>query len=98
MNHWEDYQQSAGGPGVGESGEPYTVHDACITITASNAPAVLTLTDGRVVTAVIQTPEEAEELAANRLARLPSDLLADQAKPVAHTIADALVAAGYGSP
>lgn len=39
---------------------------------------------------------EAEALAAARIARSPSDLLADQAKPVAHVVADALVAAGYG--
>ena len=41
---------------------------------------------------------EAEALAAARIARAPSDLLADDAKPTAHAVADALVAAGYGVP
>lgn len=40
---------------------------------------------------------EAEALAAARIARAGSDLLADDAKPTAHAVADALVAAGYGS-
>jgi hypothetical protein len=40
----------------------------------------------------------AEELAAARIARAGADLLADQAKPAAHVVADALVTAGYGSP
>ena len=41
---------------------------------------------------------EAEALAAARIARAPSDLLAEDAKPTAHAVADALVAAGYGAP
>jgi len=40
---------------------------------------------------------EAEALAAARIARAPSDLLAEDAKPTAHAVADALVAAGYGA-
>jgi|GEM_PF-2766127 len=44
------------------------------------------------------TRAEAEALAAARIARAGSDLLADQAKPVAHAVADALVAAGLGAP
>jgi hypothetical protein len=40
---------------------------------------------------------EAEALAAARIARAPSDLLAEDAKPTGHAVADALVAAGYGS-
>ena len=55
------------------------------------------LEDGRAVVVLVMSPEAAGELAANRLARLPSDLLADQAKPIAHIVADALIAAGYGS-
>jgi methylthioribose-1-phosphate isomerase len=46
---------------------------------------------------VLLTVAEADALAAARIARAPSDLLADQAKPVAHAVADALVAAGYGT-
>jgi len=41
--------------------------------------------------------DEANALAAARLARLPSDLLAADAKPTAQAVADALIAAGYGS-
>jgi hypothetical protein len=41
---------------------------------------------------------EADALAQARINRSPSDLLADQAKPTAHAVADTLVAAGYGSP
>jgi hypothetical protein len=96
-NHFDDYQQSTGGPGVGESGGTYTLHEAALTITDSNEAAVLALSDGRVVTAVVQTAAKAQQLASNRLARLPSDLLADQAKPIAQTVADALIAAGYGT-
>lgn len=40
---------------------------------------------------------EAEALAAARIARGDSELLAADAKPVAHAVADALVAAGMGS-
>tara|TARA_Y100001973_G_scaffold69556_1_gene101499 strand:+ start:798 stop:1019 length:222 start_codon:yes stop_codon:yes gene_type:complete len=40
---------------------------------------------------------DADALAAARLARLPSDLLAADAKPTAQAVADALIAAGYGS-
>jgi hypothetical protein len=40
---------------------------------------------------------EADALAQARIDRLPNDLLADQAKPTARAVADALVAAGYGS-
>lgn len=40
---------------------------------------------------------DANALAAARLARLPSDLLAADAKPTAQAVADALIAAGYGS-
>lgn len=96
-NHFDDYQQSTGGPGVGESGGTYTLHEAALTITDSDESVVLTLSDGRVVTAVVQVASDAQQLASNRLARLPSDLLADQAKPIAHIVADALIAAGYGS-
>jgi hypothetical protein len=40
---------------------------------------------------------EANALAAARIARLPADLLAADAKPTAQAVADALIAAGYGS-
>jgi len=47
---------------------------------------------------VLRIPlSEAQALAAARIARAGSDLLADDAKPTAHAVADALVAAGYGS-
>lgn len=95
-NHWDDYHQSTGGPDVGETGAAYTVHDACLTVTDSNEAAVLALSDGRVVTAIVQTAAEAGQLASDRIARAGSDLLADQAKPTAHMVADALIAAGYG--
>lgn len=54
------------------------------------------LTDEYAQVVVLLTVAEADALAAARIARAPSDLLADQAKPVAHAVADALVAAGYG--
>ena len=40
---------------------------------------------------------DANALAAARLARLPSDLLAADDNPTAQAVADALIAAGYGS-
>ena len=95
-NHFDDYQQSHGVPDVGATGASFTLHEATLVITASNEDVVLTLTDGRVVTAIVQTAAEAAQLAEDRAARLPSDLLADQAKPVAHRVADALIAVGYG--
>lgn len=46
---------------------------------------------------VILVPEaDADALAAARIARAGSDLLAADCKPVAHAVADALVAAGLG--
>jgi len=39
---------------------------------------------------------EAEALAAARIERDGADLLAADAKPPAHAVADALIAAGYG--
>lgn len=60
--------------------------------------ASVVLADGRVATVVVQSAADAEALAAARIARAGSDLLADQAKPTAHAVADALVAAGYGAP
>jgi hypothetical protein len=51
----------------------------------------------RVEVKLILSKAEADTLASNRLARLPSDLLADQAKPTAQTVADALITAGYGT-
>jgi len=55
------------------------------------------LEDGRAVTLLVQSVADADQLATDRATRLPSDLLADQAKPVAHLVADSLIAAGYGS-
>jgi len=46
---------------------------------------------------LIMTQDEANALAAARIARLPADLLAADAKPTAQAVADALIAAGYGS-
>ena len=47
---------------------------------------------------VVQVDEvTAEALAAARIARGDSDLLAADAKPIAHAVADALVAAGLGA-
>ncbi len=51
----------------------------------------------RVEVKLILSKAEADTLASNRLARLPSDLLADQAKPTAQTVADALLTASYGT-
>jgi hypothetical protein len=51
---------------------------------------------GRVVTVVIQDAIPANALAACRIARGDSDLLAADCRPVAHAVADALVAAGMG--
>ena len=59
--------------------------------------ASVVLADGRVATVVVQTAAEAEALAAARIARAGSDLLAADCRPVAHAVADALVAAGMGS-
>ena len=50
----------------------------------------------RVEIRLVMSRAEADQLAADRIERLPSDLLADQAKPSAQTVADALIAAGYG--
>lgn len=58
--------------------------------------ATIVLPDGRVLSVVVQTAAEAEALAAARIARAGSDLLAADAKPTAHAVADALVAAGLG--
>ena len=60
--------------------------------------ASVVLADGRVATVVVQSAADAEALAAARIARAGSDLYAADAKPIAHAVADALVAAGYGSP
>jgi len=56
------------------------------------------VTDEYAQVILLMTVAEADALAQARLDRSPSDLLADQAKPTAHAVADALVAAGYGSP
>ena len=87
----QDWSDSLDGPrGTAYQGEAL--------IPPGESTSTTQLPDGRAVVVMVMDPSAAEELATNRLARLPSDLLADQAKPVAHTIADALVAAGYGSP
>lgn len=62
------------------------------------APDPSSAPEARVRMVVELTLADAEALAAARVARAPSDLLADQAKPSAHAVADALVAAGYGAP
>ena len=67
------------------------------TFTAGGASAGV-LEDGRAVVLLVMSTTDADTLAQARIDRAPSDLLADQAKPIAHTVADALVAAGYGSP
>ena len=51
----------------------------------------------RVRLVVDMTEAEAEALAAAHIARAGSDLLAADCRPVAHAVADALVAAGMGS-
>jgi hypothetical protein len=56
------------------------------------------VTDEYAQVILLMTVAEADALAQARIDRSPSDLLADQAKPTAHAVADALVAAGYGSP
>jgi hypothetical protein len=56
------------------------------------------LEDGRAVVMIVLSEAAADALAAARIARAGSDLLADDAKPVAHLAADSLIAAGYGVP
>jgi hypothetical protein len=53
--------------------------------------------ESRVRMILDMTRAEAEALAAARIARAGSDLLAADCRPVAHAVADALVAAGMGS-
>jgi len=48
------------------------------------------------VTVIVQSQVEASALAAARVLRAGSDLLAVDCRPVAHAVADALVAAGLG--
>jgi hypothetical protein len=69
--------------------------DEPVTVATSDVDGVISDYAQVVIRLPIAT---AEALAAARLARAPSDLLADDAKPVAHVVADALVAAGYGAP
>lgn len=54
------------------------------------------LPDGRVVTVVVQSAEDARSLASAKRARGESSLYAADAKPPAGMVADALVAAGLG--
>jgi hypothetical protein len=67
------------------------------TYTAGGASAGV-LEDGRAVVMIVLSEAAADALAAARIARAGSDLLADDAKPVAHLAADSLIAAGYGVP
>jgi len=73
-----------------------TAYQAEATIGPGESTTTTVMPDGRAVVVLVMTPDAAEELAGDRLARAPNDLLADQAKPTAHTVADALIAAGYG--
>jgi len=66
------------------------------TYTAGGASAGV-LEDGRAVVMLVLSEADADALAAARIARAPSDLLAEDAKPTAHAVADALVSAGFGS-
>lgn len=63
---------------------PYTGEDADM----RRSPRVRLVLD--------MTRADADALAAARIARAGSDLLAADCKPVAHAVADALVAAGLG--
>ena len=73
-----------------------TAYQAEATIQPGESTTTTIMPDGRAVVVLVMTPDAAEQLAGDRLARVPSDLLAEQAKPVAHTVADSLIAAGYG--
>lgn len=74
---------------------------ALIALDGAETEAVcVRLPGGGTVTLVVQSAEDAEALAAARIAariaRGRSDLLAADCKPIAHAAADALVAAGLG--
>lgn len=73
-----------------------TVYQGTVLVPPGAGASSVRLPDGRVVTVVVQNADDATDLAAARIARSPSDLLAADAKPVAHAVADALVAAGLG--
>lgn len=55
-----------------------------------------TVRDVVIIRELVLDRATAEALAAARIARAGSDLLAADAKPTAHAVADALVAAGLG--
>jgi len=80
-------------PGAAVMTERLTVEIECDGATGG---ASIALPCGRVVTVVVQDAIPAEDLAAARIARGDSDLLAADCRPVAHKVADALVAAGLG--
>lgn len=73
-----------------------TVYQGTVLVPPGEGAASTVLPDGRVVTVVVQPAGDAAALASARVARSPSDLLAADAKPPAHAVADALVAAGLG--
>lgn len=73
-----------------------TVYQGTVLVPPGEGSVSVVLPDGRAVTVVVQGAEEAEALAAARIARGDSDLLAADCRPVAHAVADALVSAGLG--
>lgn len=91
------YEQAAQGTNDPEAVASVTQLVPRATFDAGGAYAGV-LSDGRAVVVLVMSQADADTLATNRQTRLPSDLLADQAKPTAHTVADALIAADFGSP
>lgn len=86
-------QQFAPNP---ESPERVTSFEGVVSVAPGEGSASVTLPDGRVLSVLVQSSAEAEALAAARIARGDSDLLAADCRPVAHAVADALVSAGLG--
>jgi len=79
--------------------EPVTVGECAFQILATEIGSAQSIHVPGVgwVTVVVHSDADAEALAAARIARDGSDLLAADCRPVAHAVADALVAAGLGS-
>ena len=76
--------------------EREVAYEACVMVASGAGAFSVALPDGRVLTVLVQDAADAEALAAARIARGASDLLAADCRPVAHAVADALVAAGLG--
>jgi len=82
-------------PGDGGGARPHASVSLRIPLDSSG-PVAVRLEDGRVATVIIHPASEAQDLANARRARGRSGLRVAKARPVAHAVADALVAAGIG--